>query len=179
MHWRYCSLALAQRISSNGLVQGCSISIANALEILQACTKQTICEWNEYIVLLGHVKRAQTVGIKVTDNSRCSTDRFTWEAPTPPGIAPVWGLGQRMKKSCHGNLFRIAGPFWGKSHWIPTHTGSERRKCEIFFVVCLKMLLHKRSGCRWFKVPWRWCNAILISYFRWIKSRLPYGPGLI
>ena len=125
MHWRYCSLALAQRISSNGLVQGCSISIANALEILQSCTKSTICESDEYIVLLGYVKRAQTAGIKVTDNSRRSTDRFTWEAPTPPGIAPVWGLGQRMKKSCHGNLFRIAGPFWGKSHWIPITQGQK------------------------------------------------------
>ena len=31
----------------NGLVQDCSISIANALEILQSCTKASICwSWN-------------------------------------------------------------------------------------------------------------------------------------
>ena len=35
MHWRYCSLA-------QSLVQDCSISIANALEILQSCTKLSV-----------------------------------------------------------------------------------------------------------------------------------------
>ena len=28
----------------DGLVQGCSISIANAMEILQSCTKSSICD---------------------------------------------------------------------------------------------------------------------------------------
>ena len=39
MHWKYCSLTL--RLI--GWVQDCSISTANAVEILQSCTKPSTC----------------------------------------------------------------------------------------------------------------------------------------
>ena len=41
MHWRYCSISLSHWYAS--LVHNCSISTANALEILQSLTKPLIC----------------------------------------------------------------------------------------------------------------------------------------
>ena len=40
------------RSHSNGLVQDCSNSIANALELLQFCTKPSICFWSHFVVYL-------------------------------------------------------------------------------------------------------------------------------
>ena len=50
MHWRYCSLALSHwcvwcTCYVDSLVLDCSISSANALEILQSCTKPLMCVW--------------------------------------------------------------------------------------------------------------------------------------
>ena len=42
MHWRYQSLTLSHQYDIDGLVQDCSISIANTLEILQSCTEPSI-----------------------------------------------------------------------------------------------------------------------------------------
>ena len=69
MHWSYCSLALSHQyvlfcvptlthktIHSDGLVQACSNSSANALELLQSCTKPSL-----YIILFADIDPHQTL----------------------------------------------------------------------------------------------------------------------
>ena len=99
MHWRYCSLTLSYpfpkwclMISENvffinqrgenhvdGLVQDCSISSANALEILQSCTKLSICNFEVITVpvdglsLLGAGTSAGTEMTKV-----CTWSALDW-----------------------------------------------------------------------------------------------------
>ena len=47
---RLCTYHLKKRVQvcgNNTLVKGCSNSIANALELLQCCTKPSTCTWNK------------------------------------------------------------------------------------------------------------------------------------
>ena len=68
MHWIYCSLALSHQC---GLVQDCSISSANALDILQSCTKPSMCNFEvitapaDSLTLLGAGTSAGTGMTKV------------------------------------------------------------------------------------------------------------------
>ena len=56
-HMVYKVSMLVQYItrSISGLVQGCSNSIANAMELLQSCTKPVICKWSMLCCVLSLV----------------------------------------------------------------------------------------------------------------------------
>ena len=102
----------------NGLVQDCSNSSANALELLQSCTKPLTYTWPKLINSL--------VDLKGT---------FQWKSwLTSKGIAIV------KIKSSHDHLTFIMGvPIPGKKifilKWAPgphKPTGSWTRKCVVF-----------------------------------------------
>ena len=100
------------RLHTDGLVQDCSNSIANALELLQSCTKPSISRLNRCSVQLADSPATVTVplcwaatncaGVSVVAVSTCAVELVPWVAtrvvvawPATISCTVIWGAEAR------------------------------------------------------------------------------------
>ena len=137
------------------LVQDCSISIANILQILQSCTKPSKSSW------LIHCGLRSGNGLFLGDIkllSDCPIVNFPCPSPGS-GFTEEWWRHQMetffaLLALCAGNS-PVTGEFPAQR--------PVTRSLDVFFDLCLNKRLNKQSRVWWFETPssqlWRHCNG--------------------
>ena len=103
----------------NGLLQYCSISIANAPEILQSCTKPLIFQWLFQFLRILNFVGAFIMGLIRTDWFSFFVEPQLWSTSTPPSSDfPLthWGR-DKMAAISHAFSWMKMFEFRLKFHW--------------------------------------------------------------
>ena len=132
----------------DGLVQDCSISIANALEIPQSCTKPSICTFVSMaqFIKIWRLKRGIDGIVDKNNYNHIYIHNLLLLELTEPSTC-------KMMKSSNGNIFRVTGPLHGEftgHRWISL-IRPVTRSFDAFFDLCLDKRLGKQSKRRWFE----------------------------
>ena len=139
MCFRVCSQYFVTNLHIVGLAQDCSNSTAKALELLQCCTKPSICFWTSVLA-----SPTNQYDVKLYYRSvHCE--------PT-------------MMTSSNWNIFRVTGPLCGEFTG-PGDFPAQRpvtRSFDVFFHLRLNKRLSKQSWGWWFETLscplWRHSN---------------------